>query len=96
MLSASSSELDGGVGGWRSVVVVDLGFTTLLTYQVISVTFYSEREKADKFGSETLILLCKIRKTLKGRKQTNKYGRGTERNSPKTDESVVQPSGERR
>ena len=29
------------------VVVVDLGFTTLLTSQVISVAFYSEREKSD-------------------------------------------------
>ena len=38
----------------------------------------------------------KIRKTLKGRKQTNKYGRGTERHLPKTDESVVRPTGERR
>ena len=27
-----------------------------------------------------------IRKTLKGRKQTNKYGRGTERHLPKTDD----------
>ena len=35
-----------------------------------------------------------IRKTLKGRKQTNKYGRGTERHLPKTDESVVRPAGE--
>ena len=31
------------------VVVVDLGFTTLLTPQVISVAFYSEHEKSDKF-----------------------------------------------
>ena len=38
------------------VVVVDLGFTTLLTSQVISVSFYSEREKSDKFCSEALIL----------------------------------------
>ena len=37
------------------VVVVDLGFTTLLTSQVISVAFYSKREKADKFCSEALI-----------------------------------------
>ena len=37
-----------------------------------------------------------IRKTLKGRKQTNKYGRGTERHLPKTDESVVRPVGEHR
>ena len=27
-------------------------------------------------------------------KQTNKYGRGTERHLPKTDESVVPPAGE--
>ena len=27
-------------------------------------------------------------------KQTNKYGRGTERHLPKTDESVVRPAGE--
>ena len=37
------------------VVVVDLGFTTLLTSQIISVAFYSEREKSDKFCSEALI-----------------------------------------
>ena len=37
------------------IVVVDLGFTTLLTSQVISVAFYSEREKFDKFSSEALI-----------------------------------------
>ena len=32
-----------------------MGFTTLLTSQVISVAFYSEREKSDKFCSEALI-----------------------------------------
>ena len=37
------------------VVVVDLGFTTLLTSQVIIVAFYYEREKSDKFCSEVLI-----------------------------------------
>ena len=37
------------------VVVVDWGFTTLLTSQVISVAFYIEREKSDKFFSEALI-----------------------------------------
>ena len=37
------------------VVLVELGFTTLLTSQVISVSFYSEREKADNFFSEALI-----------------------------------------
>ena len=37
------------------VVVVDLGFTTLLTSQVISVALYSEREKYVKFCSEALI-----------------------------------------
>ena len=35
--------------------LVDLGFTTLLTSQVISVAFYSEREKSDKFCSEAVI-----------------------------------------
>ena len=35
--------------GVVSVAVVDLGFTTLLTSQVIGVAFYSEREKFDKF-----------------------------------------------
>ena len=43
------------VMGGEVVVVVDLGFTTLLTSQVISVAFYSEREKSDKFCSEALI-----------------------------------------
>ena len=33
----------------------DLGFTTLLTSQVISVAFYSEREKFEKCCSEALI-----------------------------------------
>ena len=37
------------------LVVVDLGFTTLLTSQIISVAFYSEREKSDKFCSEAVI-----------------------------------------
>ena len=36
-------------------IVVDRGFTTFLTAQVISMTFYSEREKSDKFCSEALI-----------------------------------------
>ena len=36
-------------------VIVALGFTTLLTSQVISVAFYSEHEKSDKFYSEALI-----------------------------------------
>ena len=39
-------------------VVVDLDFTTLLTFQVISVAFYSEREKVDKFCSGALISAC--------------------------------------
>ena len=39
------------------VVVVVWGFTTLVTSQVIGVTFYSEREKSDKFCSETWVLL---------------------------------------
>ena len=30
------------------------------------------------------------------RQETNKYGRGTVRHLPKTDESVVQSAGERR
>ena len=33
----------------------DLGFTALLTSQVIRVSFYSECEKSDKFCSEVLI-----------------------------------------
>ena len=37
------------------VVVVVLGFTTLLISQVISVAFYSEREKSEKFCSKALI-----------------------------------------
>ena len=32
-----------------------LGFTTLLTSHVISMTFYSEREKSDRFCSDALI-----------------------------------------
>ena len=40
---------------YNVVVVVDLGFTTLLTSQVIGVAFYSERGKFDKFCSEALI-----------------------------------------
>ena len=38
------------------MVVVDLGLMMLLTSEVISVSFYSEREKSDKFCSEALIL----------------------------------------
>ena len=48
-------------GNWAAVVVVvvvvvvvDLGLTTLLS-QVISVAFYSEREKSEHFCSEALI-----------------------------------------
>ena len=37
------------------VVVLDLGFTTLSKSQVISVAFYSDREKSDNFCSEALI-----------------------------------------
>ena len=40
---------------WELWIVVDLDFTTLLAAQVISVTFYIEREKSDKFCSEALI-----------------------------------------
>ena len=40
---------------WHLVIVVVSGFTTLLTPQVISVAFYSEREKCQKFCSEALI-----------------------------------------
>ena len=36
-------------------VVVELGFTTLLTSQIIVVAFYSECGKSDKFCSEALI-----------------------------------------
>ena len=37
------------------IVVVVLGFTTLLTSQVISVAFCSERDKSDEFFSEAII-----------------------------------------
>ena len=37
-------------------LVLDLGFTMLLTSQVISIAFYSEHEKSYKFYSEALIL----------------------------------------
>ena len=40
---------------WLLLVVVDWGFTMLLTSQVISFAFYSERERSDKFCSEALI-----------------------------------------
>ena len=42
-------------GAGAGAVVVVLGFTTLLTSQVISAAFYSERENYDKFCSEALI-----------------------------------------
>ena len=35
--------------------LLQLGFTTFLTSQVISVAFYIEREKSDKYCSEALI-----------------------------------------
>ena len=41
--------------GYKHLVAVDLGLTMILTSQVISVAFYSEREKSDKFCSEDLI-----------------------------------------
>ena len=37
------------------LIAIVIGFTTLLTSQVISVAFYSEREKSHKFCSEALI-----------------------------------------
>ena len=37
------------------VIVVDWSFTMLLTSQVISVAFYIEHDKSDKFCSEALI-----------------------------------------
>ena len=38
-------------GVWQFVVVVEnLGFTALLTSQVISVAFYSEHEKSTNFA----------------------------------------------
>ena len=37
------------------LALVDLSFTTLLTSQINSVAFYSEREKSDKFISESTI-----------------------------------------
>ena len=49
--------IEPGPASWMTtmLLLVDLGFTTLLTSQVISVTFYSERKKSDKFFSEALI-----------------------------------------
>ena len=41
------------------VVVVGLGFMTRLTSHVISVDFYSECGKSDKFCSE--VLLCAVK-----------------------------------
>ena len=46
------------VGTWNTVgktLLLLLCFTTLLTSQVISIAFYIEREKYDKFCSEALI-----------------------------------------
>ena len=43
-----------------------------------------------------LIYLGVYNKENRERKETNKYGRGTEQHLPKTDESVVRPVGERR
>ena len=37
------------------IVVVVLGFTALSTTQVISVAYYTEREKSYKFCSDALI-----------------------------------------
>ena len=50
------------------VIVIALGFTTLLTSQVISVAFYSEREKSGKSCSRALIsawgsFMCRKSKT---------------------------------
>ena len=38
-----------------NAIVVYLGFTMLLISQVISIAFYSEREKSNRFCSEALI-----------------------------------------
>ena len=42
-------------------VVVHLGFTMLLTSQVIRVSFYSEHENSDKFWLEVLLLAINLR-----------------------------------
>ena len=51
----SSITIEFQIGNDSLSIVLDLGFTTLLTSQVISVAFYSEREKSDNFCSEALI-----------------------------------------
>ena len=53
------------------------------------VVFFSRRV-------ESFLLLIYYNKENLERQETNKYGRGTERHLPKTDESVVRPVGERR
>ena len=45
--AAAGADADDDAEAW--------GYTTLLTSQVISVSFYSEGEKAEKFYSEALI-----------------------------------------
>ena len=41
----------------NGVIVVDFGFTMLLTSQVISFAFYSEREKSAKFCSKSIMFI---------------------------------------
>ena len=52
--SSSRGSSSGGGGRGRSSGSI-LGVTTHLTSQVISVAFYSEGERSDKFCSEVLI-----------------------------------------
>ena len=55
------------------VGVLDLGFTTLLTSQVISAAFYSEREKFDKFCSEALISAEVLSRAVNLRHETHGF-----------------------
>ena len=55
MLVSSSLPVNLSPARYARYCCCSLGFTMLLTSQVISVAFYSEREKSDKFRSEALI-----------------------------------------
>ena len=58
------------------------------------------REMVKKLSADTVTffssrIVVYNKENLERQEETNKYGRGTERHLPKTNESVVRPAGER-
>ena len=77
---------------WKSYLIrymSYLGFTTPLTSQVISVAFYSEREKSDKFCSDALIYDTGPTNLLPFRRSSEKIHRPRPALKPRTSDPVA-------